>query len=147
MKSLSRLICLSQGSQHLPISLSFNSWSTFNLVSNTMFRSELEERVVSLEKHVQQLRNVIAKHTGSSMPQVCLNSYAFLKLFVEPFLMASLRWGRSYRLRSLTLTDSKDVTCCSESPTLAGTTWALPHRCASIWNVQIMTEQEQFEEE
>lgn len=26
--------------------------------------------MVSLEKHVQQLRNVIAKHTGSSMPQV-----------------------------------------------------------------------------
>jgi len=36
----------------------------------TLTRSELEERVVSLEKHVQQLRNVIAKHTGSSMPQV-----------------------------------------------------------------------------
>ena len=49
----------------------------------------------------------------------------FFQLFVEPFLMASLRWGRSYRLRSLTLTDSKDVTCCSESHILAGTTWAL----------------------
>jgi len=36
----------------------------------TLTRSELEERVLSLEKHVQQLRNVIAKHTGSSMPQV-----------------------------------------------------------------------------
>ena len=37
-------------------------------------RSELEERVLSLEKHVQQLRNVIAKHTGSSMPKVCLDN-------------------------------------------------------------------------
>jgi len=36
----------------------------------TLTRVELEDRVVSLEKHVQQLRNVIAKHTGSSMPQV-----------------------------------------------------------------------------
>ena len=38
--------------------------------STFAFRVELEDRVVSLEKHVQQLRNVIAKHTGSSMPQV-----------------------------------------------------------------------------
>ena len=48
-----------------------------------MLRSELEERVLSLEKHVQQLRNVIAKHTGSSMPQVCRYSYAFLLLVCQ----------------------------------------------------------------
>jgi len=36
----------------------------------TLTRLELEERVLSLEKHVQQLRNVIAKHAGSTMPQV-----------------------------------------------------------------------------
>jgi hypothetical protein len=33
-------------------------------------REELVARVQSLEKHVQQLRNVIAKNTGSALPQV-----------------------------------------------------------------------------
>ena len=33
-------------------------------------KEELVARVASLEKHVQQLRNVIAKHTGSALPQV-----------------------------------------------------------------------------
>jgi len=42
----------------------------------TLTRSELEERVLSLEKHVQQLRNVIAKHTGSSMPKVMQKIHA-----------------------------------------------------------------------
>ena len=36
-------------------------------------KEELVARVVSLEKHVQQLRNVIAKHTGSALPQVLLD--------------------------------------------------------------------------
>ena len=39
--------------------------------------------MVSLEKHVQQLRNVIAKHTGSSMPQVSFTMCLFSRLFVE----------------------------------------------------------------
>ena len=36
--------------------------------------------MVSLEKHVQQLRNVIAKHTGSSMPQVGFTMCLFVEL-------------------------------------------------------------------
>lgn len=44
---------------------------------------ELEDRVVSLEKHVQQLRNVIAKHTGSSMPQVGFAICLFVDLCVK----------------------------------------------------------------
>ena len=52
------------------------------------------------------------------------------------------RWGKSFRAISLTLTGSKGATCCSESPTLAGTTWALPPRF--LTDIIVLKRTEQF---
>jgi len=88
----------------------------------TLTRSELEERVISLEKHVQQLRNVIAKHTGSSMPQVQTIIFVF-----DPEQIAS-RYGRSFKLTSSTLIGLRDAMSCSGFLISDGTTWVSPPR-------------------
>ena len=78
--------------------------------------------MISLEKHVQQLRNVIAKHTGSSMPQVQTIIFVF-----DPEQIAS-RYGRSFKLTSSTLIGLRDAMSCSGFLILDGTTWVSPPR-------------------
>ena len=78
--------------------------------------------MISLEKHVQQLRNVIAKHTGSSMPQVQTIIFVF-----DPEQIAS-RYGRSFKLTSSTLIGLRDAMSCSGFLISDGTTWVSPPR-------------------
>ena len=69
----------------------------------------MEERVISLEKHVQQLRNVIAKHTGSSMPQV---QTAIIHVSVLHSEQIASRFGRSFKLTSSTLIGLRGAMSC-----------------------------------
>ena len=78
--------------------------------------------MISLEKHVQQLRNVIAKHTGSSMPQVQTI------IFVLDSEQIASRCGRSFKLTSSTLIGSRGAMSCSGFLILVGTTWVSPPR-------------------
>ena len=78
--------------------------------------------MISLEKHVQQLRNVIAKHTGSSMPQVQTI------IFVMDSEQIASRCGRSFKLTSSTLIGLRDAMSCSGFLISDGTTWVSPPR-------------------
>ena len=78
--------------------------------------------MISLEKHVQQLRNVIAKHTGSSMPQVQTI------IFVLDSEQIASRCGRSFKLTSSTLIGLRDAMSCSGFLISDGTTWVLQPR-------------------
>ena len=78
--------------------------------------------MISLEKHVQQLRNVIAKHTGSSMPQVQTI------IFVLDSEQIASRYGRSFKLTSSTLIGLRDAMSCSGFLISDGTTWVSPPR-------------------